>query len=163
MSHKKWTHFTTCQNSLNRGPFKFGGSSTYRTIKKNIIFQPFRFFSKICSPKTHSTTLLACFRRWQQRYFRLEGCYLRYMQTPTSNAKKTFNLRKAVDLNAPWWRRSEGISFVCLPHFKKKLTKIWIFCKPKILKLLVFRFWKPFFSLASLFVQSFCVEQRWLF
>lgn len=56
-----------------------------------------------------------------------------------------------------------GISFVCLPHFKKELTKIWIFCKPKMLGLLVFRFWKPFFSLASLFVQSFCVEQRWLF
>ena len=38
--------------------------------------------------------------RWQQRYFRLEGCYLRYMQSPGSSSKKTFNLRKATSLEA---------------------------------------------------------------
>lgn len=37
--------------------------------------------------------------RWQQRYFRLEGCYLRYMQSPSSSVKKTFNLRKAQTLS----------------------------------------------------------------
>ena len=132
MSHKKWTHFITCQNSLNRAPFKFGGSSTYRTaFFKNSFFNHSVFFPKFAPPKTHSTTLLACFRRWQQRYFRLEGCYLRYMQTPTSNAKKTFNLRKAVDLNAPWWRRSEGfVLFVCLIS-KKNSPKYGFFASQR--------------------------------
>ncbi|CAJ1439336.1 unnamed protein product [Effrenium voratum] len=37
--------------------------------------------------------------RWQQRYFRLEGCFLRYTQTPASNTKKTFNLQKAHGLS----------------------------------------------------------------
>ncbi|CAE7256845.1 Dnmt3b, partial [Symbiodinium pilosum] len=37
--------------------------------------------------------------RWQRRYFRLQGCFLRYMQTPTSTAKKTFDLRKVRNLS----------------------------------------------------------------
>lgn len=38
--------------------------------------------------------------RWQQRYFRLEGCFLRYMQSPASAIKKSFDLRKLRRLSA---------------------------------------------------------------
>lgn len=38
--------------------------------------------------------------RWQQRYFRLEGCFLRYMQSPASAIKKSFDLRKLCRLSA---------------------------------------------------------------
>mmetsp|Transcript_46944 Transcript_46944/g.87752 ORF Transcript_46944/g.87752 Transcript_46944/m.87752 type:complete len:700 (+) Transcript_46944:37-2136(+) len=37
--------------------------------------------------------------RWQRRYFRLEGCFLRYMQTPDSAVKKSFDMRKVQSLS----------------------------------------------------------------
>jgi len=85
------------------------------------------------------------------------------MQTPTSNAKKTFNLRKAVDLNAPWWRRSEGfLLFVCLIS-KKNSPKYGFFASQRCWGCWFFGFGSHFFLWQVYLCKAFVLNKGGFF
>lgn len=129
-----------------------------------IIFQPFRFFFPKFAPPQNplhhpfgmlpkvAAALLPLGRMLPSLHADADKQRQEDLQPPKSGSFKC-------TLVAPF----RGKFFCLSASFQKKLTNIWIFCKPKILKLLVFRFWKPFLLLQVYLCKAFVLNKGGFF